>query len=71
VQVWGSAAGLSTETEAASVVVGKVAPELSRRMYLREHRPNNLLRWDLDVEPTMTAKNAPGHQLRVRMELTR
>src|SRR5262249_40075448 len=42
------------ETETAGIHLLKAAPELSKdALYHRESRPNNLLRWDLDVEPTM------------------
>ena len=37
----------------------KTAPELSKDgLYVRESRPNNLLRWDLKVEPTMNGEKA-------------
>jgi len=40
------------ETETLGVSLGKHTPEMSKDpLYLREDKPNNLLRWDLEVEP--------------------
>jgi len=38
----------------------KATPELNTKdeLYTREQRPNNLLRWDVDVEPGMNGKKA-------------
>ncbi|HEX5272402.1 MAG TPA: mucoidy inhibitor MuiA family protein, partial [Gemmataceae bacterium] len=48
------------ETETVGVTLVKTAPELnaSDEAYLREQRPNNLLRWDVEVEPGMNGKKA-------------
>ena len=47
------------EAESAGVTLVKAAPELSKDgIYLRENRPNNLLRWDLDVGPNKTGEHA-------------
>jgi uncharacterized protein (TIGR02231 family) len=47
------------ETEAVGITLNKAAPELSKDgIYQREERPNNLLRWDLKVDPTMNGEKA-------------
>jgi uncharacterized protein (TIGR02231 family) len=47
------------ETETVNVTVLKSQPEVTTDpIYLREHKPNNLLRWDLKVEPNMNGEKA-------------
>jgi hypothetical protein len=47
------------EVEAAGITLVKSSPEVSKdALYQRECRPNNLLRWDLDVGPNKTGENA-------------
>ncbi|MBV9122715.1 MAG: mucoidy inhibitor MuiA family protein, partial [Planctomycetes bacterium] len=60
------------ETEAVSVSLVKAAPEVSTDgMYLREARPNNLLRWDLNVEPAMNGEKALAVNYEFKIELGR
>ena len=69
VQVW-DRLPLSNETESAGVILAKVTPEVSKDgIYQREHRPNNLLRWDLEVEPAMNGENALAINYEFRLEL--
>ena len=59
-------------TETAGVNLLKTTPELSKDgLYLRESRPNNLLRWDLDVEPTMNGERALTIAYEFKLELDR
>jgi len=47
------------EVESVGIVLNKVAPELSKdSLYVRENRPNNLLRWDLEIKPDMNGEKA-------------
>jgi len=60
------------ETESINVSLLKAAPELSKdAIYLRESHPNNLLRWDLDVEPNRNGEKAVPITYEFRMELDR
>jgi hypothetical protein len=60
------------ENETAGVNLVKTAPEVSNDpLYLREQRPNNLLRWDLSVEPTMNGEKALTVQYEFKLELDR
>jgi hypothetical protein len=60
------------ETESVGVTLLKTTPELSKDgIYLRESRPNNLLRWDLDVEPNRHGEKAMPITYEFRMELDR
>jgi len=69
VQVW-DRLPLASETESAGIILAKATPEVSKdAIYLREHRPNNLLRWDLDVEPAMNGENALAIHYEFRIEL--
>jgi uncharacterized protein (TIGR02231 family) len=70
VQVWDRLPH-SAEVESANIVLGKASPELSKdAIYLREHRPNNLLRWDLELEPAMNGENAlaVGYEFRIELD---
>jgi hypothetical protein len=47
------------EVESVGIVLNKIAPELSKdSLYVRENRPNNLLRWDLEIKPEMNGEKA-------------
>jgi len=60
------------EAESVNVSLVKAAPELSKdAIYLRESRPNNLLRWDLEVEPGRSGEKAVPIAYEFRMELDR
>jgi hypothetical protein len=60
------------ETEAVGVSLVKAQPEISTdALYLRENRPNNLLRWDLTVEPTMNGEKAMPVKYEFKLELGR
>jgi uncharacterized protein (TIGR02231 family) len=57
VQVWDRLP--HAEAEAASITLVKASPDVSKDgLYQREGRPNNLLRWDLDVGPNKTGEHA-------------
>lgn len=58
------------EGEAVSVTIGKTEPELSRdALYVREEKPRNLLRWDLEVLPGHSGEKAKKVSYDFRMEL--
>ena len=58
------------EGETVSVTLGKSAPELSKNaLYLREDRPKNLLRWDLELEPGQYGEKALKVDYEFKMEL--
>ena len=60
------------ENETAGVTLIKASPEISAdSLYVREQRPNNLLRWDLTVEPTMNGEKAKMVKYEFKMELDR
>lgn len=60
------------ETESVGIVLLKSSPELSKDgLYLRENRPNNLLRWDLDVPAQCNGEKAQAVTYEFRMELDR
>jgi len=58
------------EKESMNVNMVKVSPELSKdKLYEREERPNNLLRWDVEVGPEMKGEKALKIQYEFTMEL--
>src|SRR5262245_22116960 len=60
------------ETESVGVVLLKATPELCKDgIYLRESRPNNLLRWDVEVPANCTGEKAFAISYDFRMELDR
>ena len=60
------------ETETIGIVLIKTSPELSKDgIYLRESRPNNLLRWDVEVAPNCNGEKAMPITYEFRMELDR
>jgi hypothetical protein len=68
-QVW-DRLPLAHESETTGVNLLKASPELSKdAMYLREQRPSNLLRWDLEVEPAMNGEKAMIVSYEFKMEL--
>ena len=69
-QVWDRLPHAETETLGVSLV--KATPEVSKDpLYLREDKPNNLLRWDLDVEPETNGEKAMMLQYEFKLELDR
>jgi hypothetical protein len=60
------------ETESVGVILMKTAPELCKdAVYLRESRPNNLLRWDVEVPANANGEKAYAITYEFRMELDR
>ena len=60
------------ETESVGVILMKTAPELSKDgIYLRESRPNNLLRWDVEVPANCNGEKAFAINYEFKMELDR
>jgi hypothetical protein len=70
VQVWDRLP--HAEAESVNVSLVKATPEVSKdALYLRESRPNNLLRWDLEVGPGRNGEKAVAVAYEFRMELDR
>jgi uncharacterized protein (TIGR02231 family) len=70
VQVWDRLPHAENETVGVTLV--KSTPELSKDpLYQREERPNNLLRWDVEVEAGMSGEKALAVQYEFKMELDR
>jgi hypothetical protein len=68
VQVWDRLP--HAETETAGITLVKAEPEVSTdALYLREERPNNLLRWDLKVDPTMNGEKAKAVKYEFKLEM--
>jgi Domain of unknown function (DUF4139)/N-terminal domain of unknown function (DUF4140) len=60
------------EAESVNIIMGKCTPDLSKDgIYLRESRPNNLLRWDVEVPANCSGENAYSVAYDFRMELDR
>ncbi|HKI33624.1 MAG TPA: mucoidy inhibitor MuiA family protein [Gemmataceae bacterium] len=60
------------ENEAVTVSLLKAAPDLSKdAVYLREQRPNNLLRWDVTVAPNTSGEKAVAINYEFKLELDR
>jgi hypothetical protein len=60
------------DTESVNVILVKTSPELSKDgIYQRESRPNNLLRWDLEVAPNRNGEKAVPITYEFRLELDR
>jgi uncharacterized protein (TIGR02231 family) len=69
-QVWDRLPYAERETVGVSLI--KTTPEISTdAIYLREQRPNNLLRWDVTVEPAMNGEKALAIQYEFKLELDR
>jgi uncharacterized protein (TIGR02231 family) len=70
VQVWDRLP--KGESESVGVVLTKTSPELcTDGLYLRESRPNNLLRWDVEVPANCNGEKALAVTYEFRMELDR
>ena len=70
VQVWDRLPHAEKETAGVSLV--KSTPEISKdALYVREEKANNLLRWDLEVKPTMNGENALAINYEFKLELDR
>jgi uncharacterized protein (TIGR02231 family) len=60
------------ENDSVGVSLLKTAPDLSKdAIYQREHRPNNLLRWDVSVEPNTHGEKALPINFEFKLELDR
>ena len=60
------------DAEALSVSLVKSTPEVSTdALYVREHKPDNLLRWDLTVEPGRSGEKAQPVTYEFKLELGR
>ena len=71
VQVWDRLPHSDTN-ESAGISLVKSTPEVSKdAMYLRETRPQNLLRWDLEVQPGANNEKAAVINYEFRIELDR
>jgi hypothetical protein len=58
------------ENETMGVSLVKASPEVSKdSLYVREDRPHNLLRWDLEVDPAMNGEKAQTIQYEFKLEL--
>jgi hypothetical protein len=70
VQVWDRLPQAENETLGVNLV--KATPDLSKDpLYLREERPNNLLRWDLEVDPAMNGEKAFAIGYEFKLELAK
>ncbi len=70
VQVWDRLPHAESETVNVSLL--KASPEVSTdAVYLREQRPNNLLRWDVQVGPQSTGEKALAIHYQFKLELDR
>ena len=68
VQVWDRLPQAENETMGVTLV--KASPEVCKdAMYLLEDRPQNLLRWDLDIDPDMNGEKANAVQYEFKLEL--
>jgi Domain of unknown function (DUF4139)/N-terminal domain of unknown function (DUF4140) len=68
VQVWDRLP--HAEAETAGITLVKAEPEVSAdALYLREERPNNMLRWDLKVDPTMNGEKARAVKYEFKLEM--
>src|SRR5262249_5417371 len=58
------------ETDSVGVTLLETTPEVSKEaLYVREQRPNNLLRWDVTVEPARNGEKAVPIDYQFKMEL--
>jgi uncharacterized protein (TIGR02231 family) len=70
VQVWDRLP--HAEKEAMGVTLVKATPALCKDpVYEREERPNNLLRWDVEVDPDMRGEKAQRVHYEFQLELDR
>ncbi len=69
-QVWDRLPKAEAETVGVSLV--KATPELSTQAgYVRAERPQNLLRWDVQVEPGMNGEKAAAVGYEFKLEYDR
>jgi uncharacterized protein (TIGR02231 family) len=69
-QVWDRLPHAESDTVGVSLLTSK--PEISKdAQYMREQRPTNLLRWDVDVEPNTSGEKALAINYEFRLELDR
>ena len=69
-QVWDRLPHAENETVGVTLVSSK--PEVCQdALYQREERSNNLLRWDVEVDPSMTGEKALAIKYDFKMELDR
>jgi hypothetical protein len=67
-QVWDRLPQAENETMGVSLV--KATPEVSKdALYLREEKPRNLLRWDLEVDPASNGEKAQTIRYEFKLEL--
>jgi hypothetical protein len=67
-QVWDRLPQAENETMGVNLV--KATPEISKDpLYVREEKPHNLLRWDLDIDPEMNGEKALTVQYEFKLEL--
>ncbi len=60
------------ENETMGVTLLKATPDISTdAMYVREEKPNNLLRWDLDIAPETNGEKARLVKYEFKLELDR
>ncbi|OAI39245.1 hypothetical protein AYO40_01360 [Planctomycetaceae bacterium SCGC AG-212-D15] len=70
VQVWDRLPHADNDTVGVSLV--RNAPAVSKdAIYQREQRPNNLLRWDVSVDPGMSGEKALAINYEFKLELDR
>ena len=70
VQLWDRLPHAENDTVGVSLV--KTAPDMSAdALYVREQKPNNLLRWDLKLEPTMNGEKALAVTYEFKLEMER
>lgn len=60
------------ENDTVGVSLTRTGPELSKdALYIREQRPNNLLRWDVWVDPGMSGEKAMAINYEFKLDLDR
>jgi uncharacterized protein (TIGR02231 family) len=69
-QVWDRLPHAENDTIGVSLL--RTAPEVSKdTIYQREQRPNNLLRWDVNVDPSMSGEKALAINYEFKLDLDR
>src|SRR5262249_11755270 len=60
------------DNDAVGVSLLKASPDVSKdALYVREQRPNNLLRWDVHLDPSMSGEKALAITYEFKLELDR
>src|SRR5262249_16622833 len=68
VQLWDRLPQAETETMGISLV--KATPDVCKDpLYVREERPNNLLRWDLEIAPDTAGEKALAVNYEFKLEM--